>query len=97
MIKFFIGIRGVYSNSGGIKIAYLSGVMSRDNSKKGYEFNKDDVNNLRDSCLRGQPNFRGVDILLTSQWPKNVYNLDLSYKVRIKKIYTVVDNKKLTL
>lgn len=78
-----VGKRGIYNTSGGLKIAYLSGIQASGVKTKCFEFNKEDVIGLRDMCLRGQPNFRGVDVLLTSQWPKNVYNLDSTHKVTI--------------
>lgn len=87
LLLLFVGRKGLYNTSGGLKIAYLSGVESVSDKTQQYEFNKEDALSLRDKCLRGQPNFRGVDILLTSQWPKGVYNLDLSHKVRCKKFF----------
>lgn len=76
-----LGKRGLYNTSGGLKIVYLSGVQGTGEKIKPFEFNKDDVITLRDMCLKGQSNFRGVDILITAQWPKNVYNLDINCKV----------------
>lgn len=67
----FIGKRGLYTSTGGVKIAYLSGVAATANPKS-YEFDSEDVKALCDVCIRGNPNYRGVDILLTSQWPEGV-------------------------
>lgn len=83
IILLLLGKRGLYNTSGGLKIAYLGGLQTNKDKTQVYEFNKADVIALRDMCLRGQPNFRGVDVLLTSQWPKNVYNLDSNHKVII--------------
>lgn len=85
MLFIFLGKKGVYNTSGGLKIAYLSGVQNTSGTPQTYEYSKEDVLSLRDLCLKGQTNFRGVDILLTSQWPKNVYNLDLQHKVSLVK------------
>lgn len=77
----FVGTRGLYNTSGNLKIAYLSGISNKEKKKNSFEFDKSDINSLRDMCMRGQPNFRGIDILLTSQWPENVFNLDPEHKV----------------
>lgn len=68
---FFKGKRGLYISSGGLKIAYLSGIYSED-SENLSNYSKKDVEELYSACARGNPNFRGVDILLTSQWPTGI-------------------------
>lgn len=71
----YLGKRGVYITNG-LRIAYLSGTFTNNVSKKDHEFNDEEVIALRDICLRANSNFRGVDILLTSQWPTDVTNED---------------------
>lgn len=71
----FLGKRGLYTSSSGLKIAYISGKESKGEST-GCTFDKNDVISVRNACLRGQPSFRGIDILLTSPWPENITNLD---------------------
>ncbi|XP_053675582.1 CWF19-like protein 1 homolog [Anopheles nili] len=70
----YLGKRGVYTTAGGLKIAYLSGTASSQNSSEAGEwtYTKADAIAVRDSCLASKANmgdFRGIDILLTSQWP----------------------------
>lgn len=64
----------MYVNSKGLKIAYLSGIASKNSNA--HEYSEQDISNLYDVCVRGNPSFRGVDILLTSQWPTNVTQND---------------------
>lgn len=81
------GKRGVYSVAGGLKIAYLSGIETTDKSYNHYKFNKQDVFDVRDACLQSQSGeYRGVDILLTSQWPSGISNLEVK-QVLIKHRY----------
>lgn len=68
------GKRGVYTNSKGLKIAYLSGISSNESSQ--YQYSSKDITELYNVCVRGNPNFQGVDLLLTSQWPSNIMNND---------------------
>jgi hypothetical protein len=73
----YLGKRGLYISSSGLKIAYVSGTESNSSeSNEPCTFNEKDIVSVRDSCLRGQPSFRGVDILLSSPWPKDITHLD---------------------
>lgn len=54
-----------------MKIAYLSGIFENNLDSPWMHTDKD-VSALCDACVRGNPSFRGVDILLTSQWPTGV-------------------------
>lgn len=65
----YLGKRGLFSTSSGLKIAYLSGVPGEQGPT---HFSAADVSAVRDACLKGQSNFRGIDILLTSVWPQGV-------------------------
>ncbi|XP_037953190.1 CWF19-like protein 1 homolog, partial [Teleopsis dalmanni] len=68
----YLGKRGLYTLSSGIKIAYLSGIEESKDSNKECCFNKDDIITLRNSCLVSKSSaseYKGVDILLTSQQP----------------------------
>lgn len=51
-------------------MAYVSGKEGAESSE--CCFTAADVTRVRDSCVRGQPSYRGVDILLTCQWPHGV-------------------------
>ncbi|XP_018563019.1 CWF19-like protein 1 homolog isoform X2 [Anoplophora glabripennis] len=68
---YYLGKRGVYTDSKGVKIAYLSGIFET-NIETPWTYNAKDVSGLCDACVRGNPSFRGVDILLTSQWPAGI-------------------------
>ncbi|KAM6265431.1 CWF19-like protein 1 isoform 2-T2 [Porphyrio hochstetteri] len=67
----YLGRRGLYSGTSGLQIAYLSGTESQDEPAPAYSFSAKDVTELKTSLL-STPNFRGVDILLTSPWPRDV-------------------------
>lgn len=71
---YYLGKRGLYTSSGGLKIAYISGVYSDTESDSGNTFNYTvkDIQELYDVCVRGNSNFRGIDILLSSQWPSGI-------------------------
>lgn len=79
-IHLFIGKRGLYSTSGGLKIAYLSGIAT-DKGKEQHNFDADDIVALKDACLRGNSSFRGVDLLVTSQWPEGVSKFHDKFEV----------------
>lgn len=64
---FFSGRKGTFTGSSGLSVAYLSG-KEGDRSELGV-FSRQDVSSLLLPC-EGDTKFRGVDILLTSQWPK---------------------------
>lgn len=70
------GKRGLYVTSNGLKIAYISGIYNNDKSSKDYHYTFEDALALRDVCIKGSDNFRGVDLLLTSQWPANIVPFD---------------------
>ncbi|XP_012280243.1 CWF19-like protein 1 [Orussus abietinus] len=72
----FLGKKGLYNSSSGLKIAYLSGIERQGSESSSYTFDESDIMSIRSTCLKGQPSYRGVDILLTSQWPKDVTHLD---------------------
>lgn len=69
----YFGKRGVFNTSNGLKIAYVSG---KDDGVSDSSFSDSDILCVRDVCLRGQSNFKGVDILVTSCWPHGISNLD---------------------
>ncbi|NWZ73865.1 C19L1 protein, partial [Acrocephalus arundinaceus] len=67
----YLGRRGVYSGCSGLQIAYLSGTEAQQQPAPAHSFSAKDVAELKASLL-STPNFRGVDILLTSPWPRDV-------------------------
>ncbi|NP_001290333.1 CWF19-like protein 1 isoform 2 [Homo sapiens] len=69
----YLGRKGIFTGSSGLQIVYLSGTESLNEPVPGYSFSPKDVSSLRMMlCTTSQ--FKGVDILLTSPWPKCVGN-----------------------
>ncbi|XP_023598995.1 CWF19-like protein 1 isoform X5 [Myotis lucifugus] len=69
----YLGRKGVFTGTSGLQIVYLSGTESLNEPVPGYSFSPKDVSSLR-TMLCSTPQFKGVDILLTSPWPKYVGN-----------------------
>lgn len=68
----YLGRRGVYTGSTGLSIAYLSGQDGTISSESGeVHFSNNDVDALM-LPRASDGGFQGVDILLTSPWPKAV-------------------------
>lgn len=65
------GRKGVFTGSSGLQIVYLSGTESLDEPVPAHSFSPKDVSSLR-TMLCSASQFKGVDILLTSPWPKYV-------------------------
>ncbi|EEB18869.1 conserved hypothetical protein [Pediculus humanus corporis] len=76
----YLGKYGIFSSSG-LRIAYMSGIEHCDQHNK-FTFTESDAKALRESALRNKAGleFSGVDILLTSEWPKDVEKLDKNFK-----------------
>ncbi|XP_060519508.1 CWF19-like protein 1 [Cylas formicarius] len=72
---YHLGKRGIYTDSKGVRIAYISGIASLTESGP-WTYNFQDVRELCDLPLRGNTGFRGVDILVSSQWPKDIVQKD---------------------
>ncbi|KAK2146142.1 hypothetical protein LSH36_629g01064 [Paralvinella palmiformis] len=67
----YLGKKGIYTSSNGLKVAYLSGTdpkMQSDSPE--ICFSQNDVCALTVSS--SSTSFKGVDLLLTSQWPRGV-------------------------
>ena len=67
---FPTGKKGLYTGSSGLQLAYLSGIES-DIVSDSTNFNAVDITSLT-SPVVNDSKFKGVDILITSQWPKGV-------------------------
>ncbi|XP_067003208.2 CWF19-like protein 1 [Anabrus simplex] len=72
----YLGKRGLFSGLSGVKLAYVSGIEGPSDQIQEHTYAINDVTTVRDICVRGQPSFRGVDILATSTWPAGIMNLD---------------------
>ena len=68
-IIYVLGEKGVYTGSTGLQIAYLSGLEGLTHTPT--HFTAEDAQALQ-LPLVSDSKFTGVDIFLTSQWPKGV-------------------------
>ncbi|KAL6742002.1 hypothetical protein Aduo_015202 [Ancylostoma duodenale] len=66
----YLGKRGILNTASGLQIAYLSGVEGPTSSS--FQFNEDDIEELL-MPVRTQAGFSGVDVLVTSMWPAEVW------------------------
>ncbi|KAM9311060.1 LOW QUALITY PROTEIN: CWF19-like protein 1 [Gastrophryne carolinensis] len=69
----YLGRKGLFTGASGLQIAYLSGIESPKEPAPAYCFAAKDIQSLKLSLLSNSK-FKGVDILLTSPWPKDVWN-----------------------
>lgn len=72
---YYLGKRGILTTSG-LKIAYLSGL---ENSQCEYiKITEKDAEMVRNIAYKGKDKteYLGIDVLLTSEWPKNVTSLE---------------------
>ncbi|XP_068163064.1 CWF19-like protein 1 [Antennarius striatus] len=67
----YLGRRGVFTGASGLQIAYVSGREAGQEPAPPHCFTPTDVAALL-APLTGSNKFRGVDVLLTSQWPQGV-------------------------
>ncbi|KAJ0174158.1 hypothetical protein K1T71_010304 [Dendrolimus kikuchii] len=82
----YMGRRGIFTTSADVKIAYLTGLSRRELGKEipMCTFEPSDCSAVRDACFRGQSEFRGVDILITTLWPSGIQQ-DESQKIDVDK------------
>nr|XP_033808024.1 CWF19-like protein 1 [Geotrypetes seraphini] len=69
----YLGRKGLFTGASGLQIAYLSGIESQNEPSPAFGFTAKDTTSLK-VALTSNSKFRGVDILLTSPWPKDVWN-----------------------
>ncbi|CAB4064463.1 CWF19-like protein 1 [Lepeophtheirus salmonis] len=67
----YIGKSGCYTTNEGLKIAYLSGT---ENPNEPFSFSEKEFRQIEAKINWEDPGFKGVDILLTSEWPRGVTN-----------------------
>lgn len=70
----YMGRRGLFNTSTDVKIAYLTGLSRRELGKDVpmCTYEPSDCSAVRDACFRGQSEFRGVDVLITTLWPSGI-------------------------
>ena len=68
------GKKGFFTTVSGLKIAYLSGCESPGGSAPSPKhcFSQDDITALKTSLNATSKQYKGIDVLLTSTWPKGV-------------------------
>uniref|UniRef100_A0A3Q1JCZ1 CWF19-like protein 1 n=1 Tax=Anabas testudineus TaxID=64144 RepID=A0A3Q1JCZ1_ANATE len=69
----YLGRRGVFTGASGLQIAYVSGKEALHEPAPAHCFTSKDLSALV-APLTSTSKFRGVDILLTSQWPRGVWH-----------------------
>uniref|UniRef100_A0A8C7RJQ2 CWF19-like protein 1 n=1 Tax=Oncorhynchus mykiss TaxID=8022 RepID=A0A8C7RJQ2_ONCMY len=68
----YLGRRGVFTGASGLQIAYVSGREGQQDPTPAHCFSPKDLTQLVEPLISNNQ-FRGVDILLTSQWPRGVW------------------------
>ncbi|XP_061524292.1 CWF19-like protein 1 isoform X1 [Phycodurus eques] len=79
----YLGRRGVFTGASGLQIAYVSGREAPREPAPAHCFGPKDLTALLDP-LTGSSKFRGVDVLLTSQWPRGVWRYANNPEVNTK-------------
>lgn len=69
----YLGRQGVFTGVSGLQIAYVSGREASQEPAPSQCFTSKDLSSLVE-LLTSNSKFKGVDILLTSQWPKGVWH-----------------------
>ncbi|XP_012992778.2 CWF19-like protein 1 isoform X1 [Esox lucius] len=79
----YLGRRGVFTGASGLQIAYVSGREGHQDPAPAHCFSPKDLTQLVEP-LHSNNKFRGVDILLTSEWPRGVWQYANSPEVNTK-------------
>uniref|UniRef100_A0A8K9WTZ0 CWF19-like protein 1 n=1 Tax=Oncorhynchus mykiss TaxID=8022 RepID=A0A8K9WTZ0_ONCMY len=79
----YLGRRGVFTGASGLQIAYVSGREGQQDPTPAHCFSPKDLTQLVEPLISNNQ-FRGVDILLTSQWPRGVWQYANSPEVNTK-------------
>jgi hypothetical protein len=78
----FTGKQGMFTSTSGLKLVYVSGTEEESQTLPSHHsFTDRDIESVKNICIRGQTNFKGVDILITSSWPKDITSGDKSCSV----------------
>lgn len=76
----YLGSKGIYTMGTGFTLAYLSGKEVKEGeTKESWHFDKQDAIAVRNSSIKNFSNlddYRGIDFLLTSQWPLGIKESD---------------------
>ena len=71
----YLGRQGCFTTKEGLRVAYLSGVQAEDRlSAQTHNYTVESLNSLEATLRWDSSQYTGVDILLTSDWPKGITN-----------------------
>uniref|UniRef100_A0A4W4GRD9 CWF19-like protein 1 n=1 Tax=Electrophorus electricus TaxID=8005 RepID=A0A4W4GRD9_ELEEL len=79
----YLGRRGIFTGASGLQIAYVSGREAQQDPAPAHCFTSKDLTALV-TPLMSNSKFKGVDILLTSQWPRGVWQYGNNPEIDIK-------------
>ncbi|TWW64906.1 CWF19-like protein 1 isoform X1 [Takifugu flavidus] len=79
----YLGRRGIFTGVSGLQIAYVSGQEAMFEPALAHCFTSEDLTALVVPLINNSK-FRGVDILLTSQWPRGVWQYGNNPEVNTK-------------
>lgn len=79
----YLGRQGVFTGVSGLQIAYVSGQEALQEPAPSHCFTSKDLSSLV-APLTSNSKFKGVDILLSSQWPKGVWQYGNNPEVNTK-------------
>jgi len=70
----YLGNRGILTTKDGLRVAYISGIQSPSGAKPSPKhcFTDADTDFVSSLLKSNHSDYKGVDILLTSQWPKGI-------------------------
>ncbi|KAI4888468.1 hypothetical protein NFI96_015928 [Prochilodus magdalenae] len=81
-----LGRKGIFTGASGLQIAYVSGREAQQEPAPAHCFTAKDVTALL-TPLMSSSKFKGVDILLTSQWPRGVWQYGNNPAKKLKPRY----------
>lgn len=80
----YLGRQGVFTGVSGLQIAYVSGREASQEPAPSHCFTSKDLSSLVAPLTTTNSKFKGVDVLLSSQWPKGVWHYGNNPEVNTK-------------
>jgi len=72
----YLGRQGCFTTKEGLRIAYISGSQAQDSLEAGaHNYTVESLNSLEATLRWDSDKYQGVDILMSSDWPKGISNL----------------------
>ena len=78
-----LGDHGIFTGSSGLKIVYVSGKQKEPSKPGDVGFTMEAIKSIE---IQAGNSSAGVDILMTSQWPKGVENLAVPWVILFFKV-----------